>query len=480
MLILLRLSPELTIKSAAVRSRFQSRLIENIRDCLNKENVQNVVRNKWSRITVETPDPRAVLALRHVFGISSYSVVEKECSAELDDIVATGLALYQDGVKGKSFAVRAHRSGAVGYRSIDVNEKLGAALRPFAAKTDLRKPEVLIQVELRPEGAFFFRNRIDGAGGLPLGASGKSICLFSGGFDSPVAAWMMLRRGLGQEYVLCNVAGPAYERSVLRVAKVLAEKWSHGHSSRFHTVDFGPIVENLRTSVNKSEVQVILKRLFLRAAEMIANECRAEAIVTGEAVGQVSSQTVTNLRAIEDVTLMPVLRPVVGFEKAEIIARAAAIGTYDMSRTIQEYCQLVPDKPNTHCSVALARREEAKCDLELLKQVVAERKVTDLKKLRDADLVDGYVVTDQVPEGAQLIDCRDQEQFEHWHPPHAKLYPFTDLLKDFAKLPKEQVYVIYCPFGMQSAVIAERMQGAGYQAYSLRGGTATLRRICGE
>ena len=150
----------------------------------------------------------------------------------------------------------------------------------------------------------------------------SAVALLSGGFDSAVSSWLMLKRGVEIEYVFCNLAGESYERSVVQVAKVLADDWSYGTRPRLHAIDFGPVLDELRTHSQPKYWQLVLKRLMYRAAEAVAREVRSAAIVTGEALGQVSSQTLANLAAIDPATGLVVFRPLLGFDKSEIIAIA--------------------------------------------------------------------------------------------------------------------------------------------------------------
>src|SRR5690606_21249373 len=151
-------------------------------------------------------DPAELEVLSRIPGVSSYSVVRARSAATLDDIVATGVEHFADEVHDRTYAVRARRSGTHPFSSGDVMRRLGAALNP-GATVDLTNPDVEVKVEVRDETAYFYSGRVQGVGGLPLAVEGRAVCLLSGGFDSAVAAWMMLKRGVQLDYVFCNLAG---------------------------------------------------------------------------------------------------------------------------------------------------------------------------------------------------------------------------------------------------------------------------------
>ena len=244
-----------------------------------------------------------------------------------------------------------------------------------------------------------------------------------------------------------------------------------------HVVDFEQPLAALKRDVNPRFAQVVLKRLMYRVGVRIAQELRAEAVITGESVGQVSSQTLANLRAIDEVAELPVLRPLVGMDKEEIIDRSRRIGTYAIASQMQEYCAIVPDRPITAARPEAARAQEARI-LEgagLLDAAVASRKVIDIASLGASDLVLPYLHKSEVPDGAVVVDCRSAHQYAAWHYPDAIHIELDDLLADYRRLDKSKTYILYCPIGLQTAVAAEKMQRAGYQAYSFKGGSNALR-----
>ena len=450
--------------------------MDNIEDALSSLGGAFHVDDRWMRIHVEAESAEAPERVARVFGVSSISVVDAVVRPELDAIVEKGVELYRGQVeRARTFAVKARRTGTHAFSSQDVRVQLGAALNPYG-EVDLDDPEVTVSVEVREREAYLFRGRIEGMGGLPLGVEGTAVCLISGGFDSAAAAWLLLKRGVSLEYVLCNLAGAAYERSVASVAKILADDWSWGDRPRLHVVPFEDVVDDLRAKVTPRYWQVVLKRLMYRAAERVAAEVEGEAIVTGEAVGQVSSQTLGNLRAIDEVATLPVFRPLLGYDKNEIIRLAERIGTAALSARVREYCAILPDRPVTHARPQAARNEERDVDLSLLEAAVAGRRVLDLRALSAAELVEPYVFIDHVPEGAVVIDARPRHQYQAWHYPGARHAEPRDLAEGIRALDKERTYVLYCEAGVQTAPIAELMQRVGYEAYSFRGGTRGIMR----
>jgi thiamine biosynthesis protein ThiI len=472
---MIRLTGELTTKSRRTRARFQRRLSRNIKAAFAASGQKCELRESWSRLLLSIGAGGSFEPLGRVFGISSYSVLDGICEADLGEIIQMGTELYSEVVRGRTFAIRSRRSGAHCFGSQDVAVGLGSALNETAT-VDLDRPEIEVHAEVRAGFAYFFSSRSPGAGGLPLGMEGRAISLLSGGFDSAVSSWMMLRRGVALDYVFCNLGGEAHRRMVLEVAKLLTDRWSYGTSPSVFVVDFELVVDELKREVRPALLQVALKRQMYRVANRVAGARKADAIVTGEAVGQVSSQTLANLRAIDAVSRRPVLRPLVGMDKEEIIAMSRSIGTYALSARVQEHCAITDERPATATRSRVLDAAEVSLDSQLLRNAVESAEQVSLRDLDPADLVSRALFTSEVPEDCLCIDMRSEDARISAPWPEAVVRSYEELAGGFREFRDAGTIVLVCAQGLLSAQVAERMQEAGLEAYSLTGGDRALRR----
>jgi len=501
LLFVVRPAPELAIKAPTTRSAFRRRLKTNLGDAVKRWGLRAEVRSLYGRLMVRVdPDgepvelvaERARDALSRVFGVGSFSPAEGHCHADLDEIVATGRELFAERVKGRRYAVRCKRTGSHRFGSMDVERGLGAALNA-GATVDLTDPEVTVSVEVTGERAVFFSERIPGPGGLPLGTGGRALALLSGGYDSVVAAWYVMKRGIEVDFLHCRMGGGASERLALQIAKVLTDQWAMGSRPDFYAVDFAPIVEELQASARPAFWQVVLKRQMLRAGDALAARIEhdlferarergerrrpimVDALVTGEVLAQVSSQTLSNLRAIDGAASRPVLRPLAGLDKLEIIRAAERIGTAALSAQVREFCAITPGHPVTSTRPGEVERQEGGLDPERLHAGVGGAPRRPLRALSQADLMLPYLFVEDVPDGALVLDCRPEALHRAWHPDGAVHAPLPELLGRLRELDKEPTYVLFCQFGTRSAQAAEVMQQSGFEAYSFRGGERALR-----
>jgi thiamine biosynthesis protein ThiI len=479
-LALLRFSGEIGTKARATRSQFVQRLVANLRNALIAEGIEPRVRDTHNRIFVDLPNADCAPVLKRVFGLQSLSLVEQRPAESLEDLVDAGEELFGSRVSGKRFAVRARRVGErskIALAPADIERALGTRLLASSAGVDLSNPEETVYIELIGKDAYFFGERVACHGGIPVGSSGRAIALMSGGFDSAVAAWQLLRRGVRVDYAFCNLGGETHQQGVLRVAKVLADQWSYGDEPRLHSIDFGVIAEELRARTRARYWQVLLKRLMVRAAAILVEERRASAIITGEAVGQVSSQTLPNLAVISRATEETILRPLVGSNKDEIIDAAHLIGTFELSKIVREYCAMVPTRPSTAATLDAIETEEAKLDLSMIEEAVKTRKIFKLRELDLEALEIPDLEVKRIPEGATVIDLRSPQEYRDWHWPDALQLDFGHALGTYANFDRNKTYVLYCEIGLKSGHLAEFMRKEGLSAFHVPGGLKTLRKM---
>lgn len=477
--IIVRVAPEILLKAPTTRKKFQQHLRNNLKlGFKNKQIAFKLVAHE-GRMEIHTDNrDGAIDVIAHTFGIATYSPIDAVIDGGLEAHKEAAVRLYEEKVRDKSYAVRIKRLGErKKLTSVDMEREIGAALRPTAREVKLKNPEVLIRADITGDLAYFYSDHIQGPGGFPIGIQGRAVTLISGGFDSVVAAWYLMKRGAVMDFVFCNLAGSAYERMVVEVTKKLCDQWAIGTRPKLYSVDFEPLINDLQDNSDPQWWQVILKRQMYRVGCAIAKRIEADAIITGEALGQVSSQTLSNLNTIDAVADLPVLRPLIGFDKEQIIRDARMIGTDKLSEKIPEYCALNKKRPAIQSVRKTLDSVEESLDFDLLTHAVDHAGVFDMFAVRDADVAQHAVYIDHIPEDATVLDCQPESLYDDWHIAGAKNYNIGKLMGSIKSLQKTHTYVLYCPYGTQSAVLAERMQHLGYEAYSFKGGLKQLKRL---
>jgi tRNA uracil 4-sulfurtransferase len=367
------------------RPWFIARLVRNLRHTLADLDVR-AVRSVMGRIEVVLGEGAAWETVRarlsRVFGIANFSRAGR-ASDDLDELTAVILRELE-GQAGRTFRVRARRADKrYPLTSPEIERRIGGAVHArFGWKADLEAPDIDVRVEILTGEAFYFFGRERGAGGLPGGVSGRVLCLLSGGIDSPVAAYRMMKRGCDVHFVHFHsypFLPITSQEKVREIAAVLSRSQLR---ARLHIVAFGELQRQVVLAVPPALRVVVYRRLMLRIAEAIARTTGARALVTGEVVGQVASQTLDNMAVIESVTTMPVLRPLVGMDKDEITAQAERLGTFEISITPdQDCCTLfTPRHPVTRARREEIERAEAALPIEeMVRGAVAATPVEDFE-----------------------------------------------------------------------------------------------------
>jgi len=312
----------------------------------------------------------AIKRISSVFGVANFSIVERT-DRDIDTLRACILASL-NGNHFESFRIETQRGDKTfPLTSPEINRQLGAAVKEqTGARVDLMNAEFTVIVEVLPRDAFFGFNKLPGPGGLPVGASGRVVALISGGFDSPVAAYRMMQRGCRVIFVHFHSAPYQDKTSQEKVRELVSLLTRHQFQSRLYMVSFGEIQRQIVAAVARPLRVVLYRRMMLRIAEAIARKEKAKALVTGESLGQVASQTLDNMAVIQQAARLPILRPLVGMDKQEIVDQSRRIGTFDISSVPdQDCCQLfVPKHPATKARFDEVEADEAKLDVrELLR-----------------------------------------------------------------------------------------------------------------
>ncbi len=372
---------EMGVKSSKVRTDMERRLRDNLLAMLDDRGIEGTVDRQWSRLRIDTPDSDAAAdAAADTFGVVSASPVVT-CEPTLDAIVDV-LRAAAEAHPGGSFAVDVNRAGSPEtheFSSPEVAREGGAAIVDVTdAPVDLDDPDVTYGVDCREDEAYVFTERREGPGGLPLGTQGTVVVLLSGGIDSPVAAWELMKRGavVVPVYVdLGDFGGPDHQARAVSVVDKLA-RYAPNYDLRLRVAPAGDLVADLADAVHDTRM-LSLRRAMLRIGEAVAADVGAHAVVTGESLGQKSSQTGPNFATTDAAVSLPVHRPLLTWDKTEITERARRIGTFTDS-TLPVGCERVaPAHPETNARLSAVERAEPDDLLERAAAVAAARRIVE-------------------------------------------------------------------------------------------------------
>jgi len=373
--VILLKSGEIALKGLN-KSSFEDKMISNCRRVLEDlgrfsfTTAQSTTYVSWQE---DVDAGKALERLSRVFGIAAlcractvpkdYSAIEQAAAEYLADELSTA----------STFKVEAKRADKkFPMNSPQICTELGAFLleRFPHLKVDVQNPQVLVTVEVRDFGAYIHGRQLPGAGGIPVGSSGRGMLLLSGGIDSPVAGVMMAKRGL--EISAAHFFSPPYtsERALLKVQQLRQKMSAYCGKIPLHVVPFTEISEAIRESCPQEYATIIMRRFMMQISERLAEQTGCAALITGESVGQVASQTLSSLRCTEAGLTLPVMRPVIGMDKEEIIRIARRIDTFELSVQPFEDCCTVftPKRPKIKPELGAVERAEGKLDIEALIQ----------------------------------------------------------------------------------------------------------------
>lgn len=372
---------EIGLKSPKIRSRFERKLVKNI-----KATFECDVNRNQGRIYIFPRDfDEGIEKLNRVFGVVSYSPATSTNTdyADIDETLTRYASdLVDEGIldENTKFAIKCRRVGTHDFTSQEMAAHCGGVVRNVVmAPVDLTNPDLTIFVEIRENDAYIYHEKIRGPGGLPLGTQGKVIVLLSSGIDSPVAAYMMMKRGCEVVALHCNndpFSGP----KVTENFNLLVDRlniYARGVPIKKRIIDYGEYLSVAKEKAPEKMTCVLCKSGMYRIAEKLAVKLGADAIVDGSSVGQVASQTLSNILATRYGVEVPILSPLIGLDKEEITAIAKEIGTFEISKIDDGGCSAVPRYPETHADLERVKKacEDMDQDVEVQKAFENIRKL---------------------------------------------------------------------------------------------------------
>jgi thiamine biosynthesis protein ThiI len=473
MKLLIRYFPEIMLKSRSVHRHMTVQLQRNLRTQFKRLTAEVKIRRGWDRMEIECDDAIAAEVcevLNNTSGIDQFLRVDSFLLADLAGLITASGELFSSAVTGKTFAVRCKRTGRHPFNSMDVERGIGAWLIHHAHSrgVDLQQPEVTLQIEIRDDRFHVVHTRTQGLGGFPLGTVGNCLSLLSGGFDSAVASHLAIRRGLFTHFLFFNLGGELHERSVMRVAQDLWERYESSHPACFISVPFAEVMLQLSQTVEGGYGNIILKRLMLRAADHFCSRLKLEAVLTGESIAQVSSQTVRNLSLIDAVSSRMVMRPLLMMHKQEILDMARTTGLWEKCQLIPEYCGACFPRPQTHGNFKRLEEEENKLDMSVFNRALENATVRMMNELPTETLETTHVeeINDAAAGEYTVIDIRWPERLREnpllLRGARQLHIPFLELDKRFSELDQSRQYLLYCDHGEMSRAHAHFLRQAGY------------------
>jgi len=459
---IIKFFPEIMIKGTAARRQQINQLSNNLIKLLIRVN-ENIESKKFSdKIEIVCPiefsvETRQILLQTPGVGVILEAVQYNKINT-LDEIKVLVNDILGHTVKNKTFVVRAKRTGTHDFKSTQIEQTVGGYMLAHndTKGVDLKNPDIKVNIELVHNQLNVVTLKHNGLGGFPIGSQGQILSLMSGGFDSTVASYLTMKRGIKTHFIFFNLGGIAHEIGVKQVASFLWNKFGSSHNVSFITVPFEDVVTEIFRSTAETYMGVTLKRLMLKASEKIADDMGIDALVTGESVAQVSSQTLRNLSLIDQATSKLILRPLSTMHKQDIMKIANDIGTRRFAETMPEYCGVISKNPVIHGSFKRMEVESRKFDYSVLDAAVDKAVSVKAYELVEdiSDISQIESVSDISSGKYTIIDIRQGDDCIKTSCETLKI-PFHKLKSEFKNLPQEKEYLLYCDKGILSQLHAQ-------------------------
>ncbi len=357
---------ELTTKKDN-RNFFINTLEKNIKSSLSDLNIE-IIKDYYRMFIISNDYEETIKRLKNICGIYEIVPCIKDTDTSLENICELAKSLIKVDTTFKVVTNRSDKSYPI--PSMELSRKVGAYLLKNVnnLSVDVHNPKVFVNIELRKEGVYIYTEGFKGMGGYPTGTLGKALLMLSGGIDSVVAGYLTMKRGVKLDFIyfesLPHTSLEAREK-VISLAKILKK---FGNTGKLYVISFTEIQENIYKELDPTYMITIMRRMMYRIAERVAKYTNSNAIINGESIGQVASQTLTSIKVVNDVTNYPIIRPLASFDKLEIIEIAKKIGSYDISILPYEDCCtiFVPPHPVINPNLDYARELESKLDMNMI------------------------------------------------------------------------------------------------------------------
>lgn len=473
MRLVVKLFAEIMIKSRTLRRNLTSVMASNIRNLARDLETKVTVQVLWDQLDLNiTPGPDEDLELfihrlTRAPGIDRIEFIERHSFETLDELAPVVVEKHAEQIKDKTFRVTVKRKGQHTFKSFEAEQFLGGKLLQAQPDTsvDLHTPDEVVKISINNKQADLISKVLMGMGGFPMGTQGQVLSLLSGGFDSGVSSYLSMKRGFRTHFLFFNLGGINHEIGVKQVADYLWRQFSYSHRVKFITVPFEPVVAEILTKVHHTQMGVILKRLMIKAANQIIGKVKAKAIVTGESLAQVSSQTLPNLNLIDKVSDSLVIRPLIVSDKQDIIQIARDIGTEEFAISMPEYCAVISDRPTSDAKEERILKEEEAFDFAVLDAAIAEAKIEPIDKILES--VPTPYDTEEVKMPAKsdvIIDIRHPHEVSDLPFSHNTILkiPFYQLQSKASELDESVRYLLYCDRGVMSHLQAAQLIALGH------------------